>query len=83
MQQIGPLRDNRTIQIGDRTERTMPFEAFFSRKFIGFMTATGLFGAGYINEQTWVIAFGIYVGANVFEKLVGVFPPKVKRPARK
>jgi O-antigen/teichoic acid export membrane protein len=43
-----------------------------SKQWLGFGIATGLLMGKYLSDQVWVLAFGIAVGANVFQKVKGI-----------
>ena len=42
---------------------------YLGRKFIGFLTATGLLCYGLISADDWKFAFVVYCAADVFEKI--------------
>ena len=44
------------------------WKALGGRKFLGFVAACVFLACGLINEQIWLAAFGVYVGANVAQK---------------
>lgn len=47
-------------------------KAMLSRKFLAFVAATILLVLGNINQQTWLIITGAYIGLNVLQdKLMG------------
>ena len=41
-----------------------------SRKFVGFLIASGFFAAEMIGEDTWLVTLTAYMGINVGEKAV-------------
>ena len=51
-----------------------------SKNWLGFFIATALLVGGYITDQVWLIAFGIAVGVNVFQKAKGISDEKTIRP---
>lgn len=40
------------------------------RKFVAFALASVFFFMGKLSEQGWLIALGVYVGANVLQKIL-------------
>lgn len=54
----------------DRNQRLIL--TLVSKQWLGFGISTGLLMGKYISDQVWVLAFGVVVGANVFQKVKGV-----------
>jgi hypothetical protein len=45
-------------------------QSLLSRKFLAFAVATILLATGLINQQTWVIITGAYIGLNVAQNIL-------------
>ena len=54
----------------DRLARLI--HTLISKQWLGFGVATWLLREKSITDQVWVLAFGIAVGANVFQKVRGL-----------